>query len=176
MVTEAITTTQDDNVKTLEEQLAELQAKVSEAKAAQAAEAAEVLNQRRADIINGISDLNELGNPDSEAWEAINAAECVSFVITLIPGADGEPPILSKSLTPKAATKTRKASSDGGTGTRRNLEEMFRTVASPEQIAWFEANKAEGKVEGNKDQRGKRHGFMEKVTSSDDPQSVEIPS
>lgn len=171
MTTEQIATTQDDAVLSLQEQMDVIQEKMKAAKSAQAEEIADVLLKRRDAVILSVKDLNDLLDPESEAWELIGNAECIGMSITLTAGDEGEPPTITRSLINKSAPKAAKKSG-GATGNRRDLEGDFRAVASPEQIEWLEAHKADNKEQG----RGVRWGFMDRVTKNDDPKSVNVPA
>ena len=172
MTTDQIATTHDKAVLTLTEQMAALQAKITEEKSAQAEEVADVLLKRRDAVISSIEDLNDLLDVESEAWELIGKAECIGLSITLTPGNEGEPPVITRSLIVKTAPKATARKRGGGTGDRRALEQEFRAVASPAQIEWFEIHKEANKEVG----RGVRWGFMDRVTKNENPQSVNIPA
>ena len=171
MTTEQITTTHDKAVLSLSEQMEALQEKMQTEKAAQAEEIADVLLKRRDAVIISVEDLNDLLDPESEAWELIGKADCIGMSIVLKDGEEGEPPVITRALLVKTAPKAARKSG-GGTGSRRDLEGEFRAVASPEQIAWFDTHKEANKEVG----RGVRWGFMDRVTKNENPHSVNIPS
>jgi len=171
---EVITTSVDDEVKSLEEQLAAIQGQM----AAKRKDQEEERSEKRAAVIAEVVSAFEADLMDIIDDDVLDALEAVGAVgVSILREKDAEGGVPTRVLRPilakaKAATRAASTSSTGnGEGKNRPLEQIFRGVATPEQVAWLEANKADRGTDG----RGARNGFMNRVINAADPAAVPVP-
>ena len=167
---EVITTSVDDEVKSLEEQLAAIQAQMADKRKAQEEERAAVREVKVNEVLAVIrDDLRELIS--DEVLDALEAVGAIGVQVSREKDAEGGPPLTSTKAIMGRAKAAPRAASGGGEGKNRPLEQIFRSVATPEQVAWLEQNKTDRGADG----RGARNGFMNRVVGAENPTEVPVP-
>jgi hypothetical protein len=143
---EAIITSVDADVLSLDNKIAAMQKERAELAETQTAERAEQQRAKFDELVGGPSAILDATGIDLDALKAIGVT---GFVLSIKPDADGGPDVISVAPVTAKATKTRTASSGGNTGTKRDLQGNFETNATDEERTAMAEILADG-GDGNK--------------------------